>query len=353
VFLVPDLVKLHTLKNLVALEIIGVGKPNNLVVSDRLIRAWSSAAESEGAFPILRILKLWQHPLLTNTSLSWIDSFPSLAIYDVTGCGFDRKESMKTRPTGWNPIIDANLLQRLEAACVERAKVMRANLGKSSNAFRKSFTRQLSEEAPISLIPRAKIPDFVTRDGTEQSKKISSGSEQPSRPLSGGAQAQTWESSIYMKVCKIGELRNDGDLKRADIEIGDQPIAGNELICPLPVVSLRLGPTPLSQLLCTDTYYSPSNWREDFCAELPTVSVKRGAEGILESQRLAFMRIKYDNHQVQPLQERTNGSDSMKRPTSAGSRPTSSGESAPAKRRLGGLQRRKKSIGDVLASFFP
>jgi hypothetical protein len=61
VFPVPDLFKLSTIPNLGILEIINREGSSPYGVGDRLIRAWHLAAVDNGAFSVLRILKLWNH----------------------------------------------------------------------------------------------------------------------------------------------------------------------------------------------------------------------------------------------------------------------------------------------------
>jgi hypothetical protein len=56
---------------------------------------------------------------------------------------------------------------------------------------------------------------------------------------------QTWEFQNYTAFARLGEMRNDSDLKRAGIELGDQAMVNDELVNSVPMVSIRLGPTTL------------------------------------------------------------------------------------------------------------
>lgn len=298
-FPVPEIVQLHKLRNLVALEIVGDGDPDEPSVTDRSIRAWSSAAQSEGAFPVLRTLKLWLHPQVTDASLAYIDSFPSLAIYDVTDCGFDQHRSMKLQLPGWYSTKEKALLPILETICAERALTMRSKPEESANTTSNGFKPHSSGKPSVFFLPRAQVPKFLS-------------DENIIRPES---TELAWEAFAYKNICRIGELRNDGDLQKAGIDIGDQPIIDNELICPLPIAFLTLGPR------------SPFNASRD------------------PGKRSVFIRIKCDNKDVD--EPENSGLSSHKRSSS----PTP--QLTPAKRKKAVLQRKKKDLGDVLGSFMP
>ncbi|CZR57544.1 uncharacterized protein PAC_07433 [Phialocephala subalpina] len=320
-FTVPDLVKLSEMKNLVALEMVNEDGQYQQGVSDRVVRAWTIAATSGDSFRVLRILKLWNFEEITNVSLGYLNLFPALAIYDVTGCSIDLQDSAQALPHGWKATVDSHLLGRLQAACMTRADIMRAKLGKEVKATRKVHAQQLSEDSLVSMLLRTDIPGFLSRDKTATSTP--------------GRAGKTWEFTVYTTICKIGELRNDTDLVRAGIEIEEQPVVENELICPLPIVSLRLGPTPS-------------------CLEKSSRKVTT-----IEMQHLAFTRIKVgpdpilssaDSKGVS-TQEGSSIEGPTKRPNIADSRSTSSGESAPAKRRSTAMARKRQDLNAVLDSF--
>ncbi|KAI1294457.1 hypothetical protein F5Y03DRAFT_399544 [Xylaria venustula] len=77
----PDLSQLVELKNLAVLEIIdhGGGKlfPR---LTDSVLQQWSTRP---GAFPVLRILRVWGEGQTTKQSLRYIHTFPSLVMYDI------------------------------------------------------------------------------------------------------------------------------------------------------------------------------------------------------------------------------------------------------------------------------
>lgn len=385
-FAVPELVRLSAIKNLVALEIVSEDGKSEYGVSDRIIRAWSIAAADENAFSVLRLLKLLKHPFVTKASIAYISTFPALAVYEVTGCGFDLNESIKAGDFGWVPTVHPNPLRLFEAACVERAVFMREELDKEPRPVTNTSAKQLSDNALVSRLPRAEIPEFLARDEITcrqvlkdpltpsllkiepnmQTKKqrrrgiVFGNCEEsfPSLPI------ETWDFSVYTTICKVGELRNDGDLKGAGINIGDQPIVDSDLICPIPIVSFRIGPTP-KFLLPTNQdaplggYKSTNSISASLHQALQTLKKAPPRNDSSQVQRLAFTRIKYDLAEIIPrsvnqgLHSIGNTHGPLKRPSTAGSRPTTSGEAAPAKRRsMGpGLERKKKNLGDVLGSF--
>ncbi|KAE8450068.1 hypothetical protein EG329_007208 [Mollisiaceae sp. DMI_Dod_QoI] len=391
VFAVPELVKLSKLKNLCALEIVNEEGPTHRGVSDRIIRAWSIAAGSEGAFQVLRILKLWKHAEVTNVSLGYLNLFPALAFYDVTGCSFDLQASAHARNLGWKSTVDPNVLGQFEAACVERAALMRVTLGKEPRAVRKVFAQQLSEDAFVSLLPRVEIPGYLTRDEAtvrhqplvkcEDLERHATGLDLLQNKLGPSAHVteqqfdilqkdfllssrpfETWDFPVYTGICKIGELRNDSDLARAGIQIGDQPIVENELICPLPIVSLRIGPTPPCLRFKLDdavykSFYESTNPSTESFERFTHQSKHNGRmQEAIKAKRLAFTKIKATSTNIlstsQKVQEMSSMEGQLKRPSSSASRPTSSGGAAPAKRRSIGLERKRKSLADMLGSFF-
>jgi hypothetical protein len=60
-FAIPDLLKLSSITNLGVLKIVHCSPTPAQGVSDYVMRAWHLAALNDGAFRVLRILKLWGH----------------------------------------------------------------------------------------------------------------------------------------------------------------------------------------------------------------------------------------------------------------------------------------------------
>ncbi|PQE14426.1 succinyl-3-ketoacid-coenzyme a transferase protein [Rutstroemia sp. NJR-2017a BBW] len=296
-FSIPDLVRLSLIKNLGSLEIVNPQEQNTdtgatpfaVGVGDRIIRAWHEAAVKDGAFPVLRILKLRNFKALTSKSLVYLNSFPSLAVFDVAGCGFALESKIDAHRLGWRVTVDGDILGLLEAACVERAVLMQGPLGLPSvslgeegpvdaNIFmqirpiRRPCALQLIDNTHVNMIPRAEIPKFITRSDPPAPKTSHRPGKlynrmyydldqvharNPNKHIKKHAwdvldtlvysktrALETWEFRTLTSFCKVGELRNDKDLAKAGIDIGDQAVVGKDLISSVPVVSLRLGPSP-------------------------------------------------------------------------------------------------------------
>ncbi|KAI1090534.1 hypothetical protein F5B19DRAFT_321678 [Rostrohypoxylon terebratum] len=78
-----ELLLLTDLKNLGVLEIIqpaGLYNGFPARASDNILRGWA-----EKPFPVLRVLKIWGQDYTTGRSLRYLDKFPALHVYDVSG----------------------------------------------------------------------------------------------------------------------------------------------------------------------------------------------------------------------------------------------------------------------------
>jgi hypothetical protein len=274
-FNLRDLVKLSEIPNIGVLEIVRTSGTVQCVVSDRVVRAWSLAAVNDGAFKVLRILRLWNQLDVTGKSLSYLKDFPALGVYDVRGCGFNLRSPTDARLLGWKPTVDRSVLNVLHAACVERAIILRENLGLDPQPIRRASAKQLWDGAKVWKLPRGEVAAFLTRDETSSPgtpriaefaldlNRLSAAADRVARinpGIEGNFRAyfwetmddytfeasrmkMTWEFQLYSAYARLGELRNDRDLLRAGIDIGDQAMVGKELINSVPVVSIRLGPT--------------------------------------------------------------------------------------------------------------
>jgi hypothetical protein len=272
-FPIPDLLRLSDIPNIGILEIINLTnsmseltETSTFGVGDRLIRAWHLAATNNGAFPVLRILRLWNYENLTSQSLAFLNSFPALAVYDVAGCGFEFSESLHPRRLGWTAVVDTNLTGILEAACIERILLMRGRLGVQVKPIEAVDSQQSLDRAKTTLMPRAEVLKFLiqsklssmsdlhgqprdlnhhswdesrrkrSRRGTERSRTQTDEDKLPSCKT-----VDIWEDLINKIFPRVGELRNDADLVRAGVDIGDQVVVGDALVNSIPMASLRLG----------------------------------------------------------------------------------------------------------------
>jgi hypothetical protein len=266
-FTIPELVKLSSVTNLAVLDIVAPQPQTSTGVSDRLIRAWHLAVKEQGAFPVLRILRLWNHQDVTAKSLEYIDIFPALAIFDVKGCNVAISATPRNKLPNWKSTWDSDVLGLLETACVERAMLMRRKLGLDSKPVLRLCAQPLPDCAIVDRIPRSKVSEILVTPKPTPKKKPSDKSVSGINPgpesqvnidikveqrkqrklikklilFHNTSEARDFQN--YTSLAKIGELRNDIDLRNAGIETGDQATISGELINSMPVVSLRLGPT--------------------------------------------------------------------------------------------------------------
>jgi hypothetical protein len=137
-----ELVNLSKLVNIGALDILASPRyPQTSLdtMEDGIVRAWSRAATEEGAFSKLRVLMLRYHTEVTPRSLEYINCFPSLMLYNVTGCSITTKSEGKAHKLGWTCEAGKDLLEALQRdkemarswdlpihACFRRAGVLAA-----------------------------------------------------------------------------------------------------------------------------------------------------------------------------------------------------------------------------------
>ena len=110
IFQTEELLALAKLKNLVVLEIIeSVTSPQNIKVTDRLVKGWS---ETEDAFPLLQNLQI-MGPLTSYRSLQYLSRFPSLTLYKVCNGSWSLWDSILNdkgrlaKDHGWS-IVDSD-----------------------------------------------------------------------------------------------------------------------------------------------------------------------------------------------------------------------------------------------------
>ncbi|KAH0542371.1 hypothetical protein FGG08_003216 [Glutinoglossum americanum] len=117
IFSRPELVNLSKLVNIGALDILASPRyPQSLrdTMEDSIVRAWSRAATGEGAFSKLRVLMLRYHTEITPRSLEYINCFPSLMLYNVTGCNITAMSEAKAHKLGWTCETGEDLLEALQ-----------------------------------------------------------------------------------------------------------------------------------------------------------------------------------------------------------------------------------------------
>ncbi|RDW63981.1 hypothetical protein BP5796_10483 [Coleophoma crateriformis] len=279
-FTIPELSKLSRMPNLGVLEVISRGvsgldtydRPFP-VIGDGLVRAWQRAVVDDGAFPILRILRMWNFTDITDLSLQYVTEFPSLAVYEASSHGFSRSTDAAARSLGWGVTKNTDSLLLLEAACVERWKLMQESLGLKARFVRWPVATELPDSTRISRPSRPDAMKIVTQlehTFPDETCNGESSKESQNKPIPDQGSVVKPESckknikrpylpsqdqdeflarsspkSLDCRTAKafarIGELRNDRDLAAAGIDTTSPVVVEKELIPPLPFVSLQLG----------------------------------------------------------------------------------------------------------------
>lgn len=110
---IHDLVNLADVVNLGILQIYEteesiIKRGLEMLVPDRLLRAWAELAVEKGAFSVLRVLKF--HVLeggLTDASLRHFNSFPALGLIFPGPHGISNSVAVKAKEVGWRALCDS------------------------------------------------------------------------------------------------------------------------------------------------------------------------------------------------------------------------------------------------------
>lgn len=269
---IADLVQLARISNLGILEIIhpryseGAAEISPSGVGDLLIRAWSREAKENGAFSVLRILRLWNHTELTGKSLRYFQSFPSLAVLDVNwGIPSGVNVVHEAEDLGWNVIPDNDILEVLDAKCLDRTMSCEA-----SSIMRKEAwsTKPLWDGSKvhrgIRYFTKSSITQSGETHGSGDSKAIklsldnSAGALRwPDHVKDAVEEEGQWESlswELFTKsgppwefknaACwsRIGQLREDKDLIRSGVRgIEEEAFVGPHIVSLVRMAHIRLG----------------------------------------------------------------------------------------------------------------
>jgi hypothetical protein len=280
---VVELVQLTEISNLGILEIINsdlLGK-NPSGVRDIVLRAWSREADKNGAFSVLRILRLWNHEDLTGKSLQYIRSFPALALFDVRNCGIknDEKTVREAEKLGWMTLCGIDLLAVLEEKCNEKRK-MAGDSPLIFEAAERRFTKALWPGSRVHRVARSDVQSFLAQSGTNSDNSPSHNNQllnndhirwATNSSLNAAAvrwpdyvkedaegdeewaslswdifcstkDKEPWESNYAACWTRIGEIHEDQDLILAGVKgIEQQTFVGPHLVSPVPVAYIRLG----------------------------------------------------------------------------------------------------------------
>lgn len=276
-FPVPDLCAISSIKNLCVLEIINTSYANRMDVSDRVVRAWQLAALEEGAFQLLRIMKLWGYDEVTQHSLAFLNSFPALALFEIGNCVVDTGAELRARQIGWKTIRARESLQFLDELCSKRISSIKSNNG-DQKYVGAVYAQPLGDASGIRSMPRSEVSKFLTQkeSPTDGGPSVKLGLEsmepkvvkidddllrtrkrikhQTTRDKRSQAESpETWDFRTYTSFSRIGELREDLDLAKAGVFMGEQVAVANQLVNSVPLVSLCVGPTqPITSRLNLD-----------------------------------------------------------------------------------------------------
>ena len=323
VFPMSELVMLSSITNLGTLTIINSRGIDQTGVGDRLVRSWHLAA-AEGAFPVLRLLSLQGFRDLTSRSLGFLNSFPALALYIVSGrSGFDAAAAQGlAHSLGWQAKYDTVILHLLEAACLKRISSDPKSLKINLDRHHHPYFSGLVDESKIHWVPRDQLGKLGQHNASNNPKVSTDGQTLEDRKPDIKAESKsdirkaTKNSSSTASIddsmppkshqlirktgavnyqvprglrdtvdifTRIGELRKDTDLAHAGVPIGDQAMAGSVLLNSTPLVSLRLGwnsfnDPPQASLLC----FIRIKWRNE---ELPKPKETAPATSLSSSKR--------------------------------------------------------------------
>ncbi|KAI9723668.1 MAG: hypothetical protein M1812_000968 [Candelaria pacifica] len=146
-----ELIKLSKLVNLGALDILGSTGLCRATssVEDSVVRAWSTVAAEGGAFSKLRVLILRNHRDITPRSLEYLNCFPSLTLYKVSGCSISFLDDEEVKSSGWSCSSGKELLEALSRdkgmahswdtpihACFRRAGNLKSGVSEVAEAER-------------------------------------------------------------------------------------------------------------------------------------------------------------------------------------------------------------------------
>lgn len=256
-FPVPELVKFAQMKNLGILHLVRP-LPSLLKseVSDTLVRAWSRTAIDDGAFPVLRVLRLWDFEDVTDVSLQYISRFPALALFDMRGCGFVdyRPAAENASRLGWR-MCTPDPLGDFDGLCYENSVDSQQYPRKWRPRWRES--KPFWEGLKVHRIQRAEVQKFLSRPSIKTSRDPNTlppdskhRTEDDNLLASldwklflekGNFRDRNFEN--YMAWNRIGELVDDSDLVSAGVQgIEEQTFVASQLVTPVPMAMILLGP---------------------------------------------------------------------------------------------------------------
>lgn len=110
-----DLVQLYRLTNLGVLTIDhGVMCPD-VGLDDSIVRSWSRAATESNSFSMLRVLNCRSQQNISSRLFEYLNSFPSLSIFNVEDCSIGYKDQLSSLKVGWQYVVGKKLKEFLSA----------------------------------------------------------------------------------------------------------------------------------------------------------------------------------------------------------------------------------------------
>jgi hypothetical protein len=301
---VVEFVQLAEISNLGILEIIN-SEPCGKIpsgVSDIVIKSWGREADENGAFPVLRVLRLWNHEDLTEKSLQYIQSFPALALFDVRSCCIINNEKIvsEAEKFGWMTLRNKNLLDVLEEKCSKMHKRMSVSPPSDFGQGERMFTKALWPESRVHRVVRSEVESSFVQSVTNSEndspsidsdaarrsdyvKEVAEGDEEwvslSWDMFCNARDKEPWESSYAACWTRIGEICDDRDLVLAGVRnIEQKTFVGPHLISPVPMAYIRLGDVNQSWALweATSTKIFPKSLEKQISYKGDLRSIRTG-----------------------------------------------------------------------------
>ncbi|KAI0121674.1 hypothetical protein BJ170DRAFT_132293 [Xylariales sp. AK1849] len=241
-FEVSELLKLPEMKNLGVLEIVQPQDPSKAAifprVSDRVVREWS---QTPGAFPCLRVLRIWGDNFTTSRSLEYAARLPALAIYDVAGRYEDWRSrdcvhpQWERRAELWGGLVE-NALRATLASLItvstshhqeQNVDIVRSSFFEEYDLAMKDLEKQVNH-IPVDQVQKS-IGSLVLRPGYQEDRR-------------NAGHWLTFDVWGYGLFSQIGKLWSDRDLRAEGVAIDSMFAIGNHFIAPSrPFASICLG----------------------------------------------------------------------------------------------------------------
>jgi hypothetical protein len=329
----------YRLENLSDEEIRIRGKP---IVDDRLVKSWAQSAE-QGAFPVLRILKLIGHDKITHDSVRYLNSFPVLAVFDIRDCNVDGLAARSIAESlGWEHRYDNDILAALphpsRRELAERKLQREVAINMSDGARIDLHHTSLEGVTPKPTNPTPPIIDSLDAWETLQEKVFSNNRADPIQ--------ETWDAYNFSAFGRISHIRCDTDLQQAGMKTCGPAWAvssyATEPVTYAPMICLRLGTNlPYIEDRCVGGM--PPGNRHELCTLGSRKECNRSIcwASHYKMKPFAFFRLQLPSKK-EKTESQTSGTVSQT---------SSFGKRKRAKSKAPLRPRKKKPLGDILGDF--